>query len=144
VNEWTFNGVTFSSDDAKAKIEEGFIGFIYLISDKSNGKMYVGKKLLVGKRRLPPLKGKTRKRVKIVESDWKTYHGSSELLQEEAKKRPCDFFREILFFAKSKGELSYLEAKEQFDREVLLRDEYYNNFIGCKIHGAHVASLRKK
>jgi len=38
--------------------------------------------------------------------------------------------------------MSYLEAKEQFDRNVLLNDEYYNEFIGCKIHSKHVAGLK--
>jgi hypothetical protein len=38
--------------------------------------------------------------------------------------------------------MGYLEAREQFDRNVLLSDEYYNNFIGCKIHGKHVAGLK--
>jgi len=34
--------------------------------------------------------------------------------------------------------MSYYEAKEQFDRDVLFSDEYYNEFIGCKIHAKHV------
>jgi hypothetical protein len=29
--------------------------------------------------------------------------------------------------------LSYLEAKEQFDREVLLSDEYYNGIINVRV-----------
>ncbi len=29
--------------------------------------------------------------------------------------------------------MSYLEAKEQFDREVLLKDDYYNGIINVRI-----------
>jgi hypothetical protein len=40
------------------------------------------------------------------------------------------------------SELAYYEAKEQFDRDVLLRpDEYYNAFIGLKVHRNHVKHL---
>jgi hypothetical protein len=59
-------------------------------------------------------------------------------------ERPADFRREILEFCKAKGELSYIEAKWQFTKEVLLTDDYYNEFIGVKIHSAHVKNLWKK
>ena len=106
-------------------------------------KKYIGKKLMAGKRRLPPLKGQKRKRVKIVESDWEKYFGSSELVCKLVAERQSDFTREVLFLCKSKGELNYVEAREQFAREVLLSDRFYNNLIAVKIHGGHVASLRK-
>ena len=34
------------------------------------------------------------------------------------------------------------EAKEQFDRGVLLSEGYYNEFIGCKIHSKHIRGLQ--
>jgi hypothetical protein len=37
-----------------------------------------------------------------------------------------------------------MEAKEQFDKEVLLTDDFYNEFIGVKINSSHVKSLWKK
>jgi hypothetical protein len=51
------------------------------------------------------------------------------------------FRREILILCKTKGEMSYHEAKLQFDNNVLLSDKYYNNFIGCKIHSKHLSNL---
>ena len=33
---------------------------------------------------------------------------------------------------------SVSEAKLQFENDVLLKDEYYNEFIGCKIHSKHL------
>lgn len=135
---WYYNGEEFTSE-----MIGDYVGFVYLITDLSNDKKYVGKKTLVSKRKLPPLKGKTRKRTKIVESDWQDYYGSSEEVKNLVEERGRDQFkREILHLCKGKGEMSYLELKEQVDREVLFKDEYYNEFIGCKIHSKHVASLK--
>jgi len=136
--EWTYKGKTFDSDDIG-----DYVGFVYLIHDNKTGRKYVGKKLFHRKVTRPPLKGKKRKRIEYVESDWKTYYGSCKELQEEVKHEQdlSRFECEILHLCKTKGELSYLELKEQVDREVLLKDEYYNNIIQCRIHGKH---LRKK
>lgn len=142
-NQWHYQGEPFTHDIALQKIEEGYIGFIYEITDNYNGKKYIGKKMMVSKRRLPPLKGQKKKRTKIVETDWEKYFGSSELLNDLVLERQNDFSREILFLCRSKGELNYTEAREQFAREVLLSDDYYNNLIAVKIHGSHVNSLRK-
>lgn len=119
------------------------IGFVYLITNLSNGMKYIGKKKFISKTKLPPLKGKTRKRTKITESDWMKYYGSNEILKNLVEETGQDgFHREILRLCKTTGEMSYFEAKEQFDREVLLREDYYNNFIGCKIHGTHLKGLK--
>tara|TARA_B100000242_G_scaffold253644_1_gene196045 strand:- start:262 stop:438 length:177 start_codon:yes stop_codon:yes gene_type:complete len=48
------------------------------------------------------------------------------------------FKREILKLCKTKGEMSYYEAKLQFENNVLFRDDYFNNFIGCRIHAKHL------
>ena len=141
---WIYNDAEFGSEQAQAAIDSGYIGFDYEITDSSNGKKYIGKKLLTSKKKLPPLKGKTRKRVKITQSDWEAYYGSSETVKTLVETRKPDFSRKILYLCKTKGELSYMEAKEQFDREVLLSDDFYNEFIGVKIHSAHVKNLWKK
>lgn len=135
---WYYNGEEFTSE-----MIGDYVGFVYLITDLSNGKKYVGKKTLMSKRKLPPLKGKTRRRTKIVETDWQNYYGSSEEVKALVEDRGRDQFkREILHLCKGKGEMSYLELKEQVDREVLFKDEYYNQFIGVKIHAKHVESLK--
>jgi hypothetical protein len=123
---------------------EGYQGFVYLITDISTGKMYVGKKGFWSKKTLPPLKGKTRKRRSIAESDWQTYYGSSDMVKQLLLEHgPQNFHREILYLCRTKGEMGYLEAKEQFTRNVLLDDNYYNGIINCKIHRSHVQSLLK-
>jgi hypothetical protein len=121
-----------------------FVGFVYVITDKSNNKMYVGKKTFWSKKTLPPLKGKTRKRRSVVESDWKKYYGSSDLVKQLLLEHgEVNFHREILHTCKSKGEMGYIEAKEQFDRNVLLDDNYYNGIVNCRIHRNHVKRLKE-
>ena len=89
------------------------------------------------------MKGKTRRRTQIVESNWQNYYGSNEELQQLVETSHAERFeREILHLCEKKGIMSYLEAREQFDRNVLLSEEYYNNFIGCKIHSKHVSGLK--
>lgn len=137
---WYYNEKEFTSE-----MIEDYIGFVYLITDLSNNKKYVGKKTLQSKRKLPPLKGKKRRRTKIVESNWQDYFGSSEEVNRLVEEHGRDNFkREILHLCKSKGEMSYLEVKEQIEREVLLDDEYYNGIIQVKIHRSHVKSLKNR
>ena len=134
---WLRNDVEFTSD-----MIGDYVGFVYIITDLTNNKKYVGKKLFESKRTLPPLKGKTRKRKVTKESDWMSYYGSSEELMLLVEANGADSFkREILHLCHSRGEMSYLEAKEQFDREVLLSTDYYNGIINCKIHKSHVKRL---
>ena len=134
---WYMNDIEFT--DAPDDIE----GFVYVITDKRNDKKYVGKKRFWSVTRKPPLKGKKRKRVIRKESDWMKYYGSSDLVNQLLVEHGEDnFHREIIHLCKTKGEMSYLEAKEQFDRDVLLNDDYYNEFIGCKIHSKHVSGLK--
>jgi len=135
---WFYNGEEFLD------IPEDYIGFVYIITQLDTDKKYVGKKLFWSKKTLPPLKGKTRKRRKIVESDWQDYFGSSELVKRLLLENGRDAFRrDILYLCKTKGEMGYLEAKEQFYRDVLLDDSYLNGIINCKIHRSHVKSLKK-
>ena len=139
---WYYKG------DEVDKVEffpEGSVGFVYMITDKSTEMKYIGKKLLWSTRKLPPLKGKTRRRTKITESNWKEYFGSSEEVQSLVEEKGVDnFHREVLHICYGKGELSYMEAKEQFDRNVLLDPTYHNGIIQCKIHRSHVKGLTDK
>jgi len=131
---WLYEGHPFTSD----MIGEYF-GFVYLITNLDNDRMYVGKKWFWSTRKLPPLKGKTRKRKVQKESDWQKYYGSSDEVKLLVEQHGEDNFkREILRLCKTKGECSYYELVEQVDRQVLLRDNYYNEFIGVKIHSKHL------
>ena len=115
-------------------IPETAYGFIYMITNLVTNRKYIGKKQMVSKRTRPPLKGKKRKRIEFVESDWKSYISSSnELVQDLQKIGKEQFKFEILRFCSNKSQLAYYEAKEQFDREVLLKEDYYNGIINLRL-----------
>ena len=115
-------------------IPEKAFGFIYEITNTINGKKYIGKKQMTRKIRRKPLKGKKRKRIDHIESDWKTYTGSSDALNLDISTLGINKFNfKILKFCNSKFELSYFEAKMQFEKDVLLSEDYYNGIINCRI-----------
>ena len=115
-------------------VPENAYGFVYCITNLVYNRMYVGKKQMQTLKKRPPLKGKKRKRVEIVSTDWRTYTSSSTEVNTDIEKLGKHNFKfEILRFCDSKSALAYYEAKEQFDREVLLRDEYYNGIINLRI-----------
>lgn len=137
---WEYEGKQFSSEDIN-----GHAGFVYEITDTLNGKKYIGKKKLSSLRTLKPLKGQKRNRKIVSESDWMDYYGSSEevkgLVEEFGRDR---FSRRIIRLCKTTAEMSYYEMKEQLNNDVLLRPtEYYNAFVGGKIHRNHLKHLIK-
>ena len=129
--QWTYQGKTIES------IPEEYEGFVYLITNTTNGQKYIGKKLAKFKTTKPPLKGRKNKRRGYKESDWKDYWGSSDkLLVDVEQLGPENFTREILYLCKSRAEMSYIEAREQFDRRVLETDDYYNGIINVRVGGS--------
>ena len=129
-NNWTYVG------NEVTNIPEDVVGFVYLITNTTDGRKYIGKKLARFKRSRPPLKGRKNKRRYKVDSDWQDYYGSSDDLTIDIKRLGAENFkREILFYCKSKSELSYVEAREQFSRKVLESNDYYNGHIRVRVHG---------
>jgi hypothetical protein len=109
-------------------------GFIYEITNLTNNRKYIGKKQCLCVKKKAPLKGKTRKRHQIVETDWRTYTSSSNELNTDIISLGIEKFSfVILKWCSSKWELSYNEAKLQFEKEVLLSNEYYNGIINLRI-----------
>jgi hypothetical protein len=136
---WTFN------NEIVETLPDDCIGFVYLIVNKANGRMYVGKKLAKFSRtstKTVTLKNGTKKKKKVrskIDSDWQEYYGSSIELNKDIELLGRDTFtRQILFFCKSKAECSYVEAREQFTRRVLESDDYYNGQISVRVHGSHI------
>lgn len=109
-------------------------GFIYLITNTLTNKKYIGKKQMTTILKRKPLKGKKNKRHEVISTDWKTYTSSCNELNNDIDKHGMENFKfEIIRFCNSKSELAYFEAKEQFDREVLLKEEYYNGIINIRL-----------
>ena len=128
-NPWTYNGTVFDSGD----IADNY-GFIYRITNTTNGYDYVGRKYFTTVKKRPPLKGKKNKRRETVETDWKDYWGSSPRLQEDINQLGKDkFTREIIHLCKTRGETNYMEAYYQFTEGVLLREDNYNGIIQIKL-----------
>ncbi len=118
------------------ELPEDVVGFVYQITNTTNGRMYIGKKLARFRRSRRPLKGRVNRRRYTISSDWQHYYGSSDELLVDVEKIGKDkFTREILFYCKSKAELSYVEAREQFARKVLESNDYYNGHIRVRVHG---------
>lgn len=133
---WYYNDQPYEPSEEDLK---SLTGFVYCIEEKSTGMKYIGKKLFWRSKILPVTKTRRRRKRTLVESDWRTYYGSNELLKENVIKNGESIYnRVILKLCRTKGECSYYEAKLQFENDVLLDDNYYNNFIGCKIHSKHL------
>jgi hypothetical protein len=121
------------------ELPEDCEAFVYLITNLTNDKKYVGKKLAKFKTTKPPLKGKKNKRRGTKESDWRTYWGSNDHLKADVIELGEDkFTREILQYCASRGIASYIEAEEQFKRKVLLTDDYYNGIINVRVGGSQI------
>lgn len=109
-------------------------GFVYRITHCDTGAYYIGKKQLVRKIRRPPLKGKKRRRVDYVESDWKTYWGSSENLIEAVKKYgEQEFTREFVSLHESKSDLALAELKLQLEHDVLNDPKCFNGILNIRL-----------
>lgn len=113
------------------EVPDGYTGIVYLITNLTNGKQYVGKKVFHF-RKTKTVKGK--KKRTVVESDWQKYYGSNDELKEHvALFGEHQFRREVLHLCKNKSQMSYLELREQMDRRVLESDLYYNAWISVKV-----------
>ena len=128
-SQWTYQGKSIE------EMPEDVVGFVYMITNVTSGKKYIGKKLVQFKKSRPPLKGRKNRRRYKVESDWKDYYGSSDKLNEDIEILGKEkFSREIMFFCTSKAQCNYIEAREQFNHKVLESDEWYNGHIRVRVH----------
>lgn len=136
---WTHQGAIVE------ELPEDCIGFVYLITNLASKRLYIGKKLAKFSKttyKTVKLKNGTKKKKKIkgkIDSDWKTYYGSSIELSKDIEALGTEqFTREILFYCKSKAECSYIEAREQFSRRVLESNDYYNGHVQVRVHKNHI------
>ena len=125
-NPWYYKGTTFTSDDIG-----DFFGYVYLITNKTTGKKYIGRKYFVQKR-----KPKGGKRRVTSESDWKKYYGSSpELKADISRYGKNNFSREILSLHTTLGKVNYEETRQLSLNNVLMESlddgtpMYYNSNI---------------
>ena len=123
---------------------EDYIGFVYKITNLTDGKFYIGKKYFWYNKKkkltkkqladLPPGPGrKPTHEIVRVESDWKTYWGSSKELLESVRVLGEDHFEcMILMPCKTKKQLTYYEMHYQCKYECLIpgTNSYNDNILG--------------
>jgi hypothetical protein len=125
---WKYNSVDFTD------VPKGMEGFVYLITNLVNDKKYIGKKHFWTRQ-----KDRKTGRRKTKESDWIDYWGSCDELKEDVKELGKDkFSREILYLCPHKKSMSFYETMEQFKRDVILREDYYNTNVEGKFFSNEV------
>lgn len=129
---WLYKNKQVTSIDDMPK---DTFGFIYEVQHIPTGRRYIGKKVLIFNRTLPPLKGQKRKRKVQKESDWLKYYGShKEIVGLIKEGKQDEFKREILQFVETKKLLTYFECKYLFIKEVLEGGDYINDNILAKFY----------
>lgn len=124
---WFYQGKQLNEADIPAKA----VGFIYIIT-APDGRRYLGRKMLKSTK-TKVTKGKKTK-IK-VDSDWRDYWSSSpDLLAMVAEKGTDGFKREIIFFAFSKGMMTYAEEKALYAVGALESDKWINGNIRAKVY----------
>ena len=122
--------------------EDNF-GFVYKITNLTDGRFYIGKKVFwnnkkhkLTKKQLAEQTGPGRKptfEVIRTESDWKTYWGSNKQLLADIKALGEDHFEcLILHVCKTKKQLTYYEMHHQCKFECLVSPSlsYNDNILG--------------
>lgn len=124
---WLYNDSELKLED----IPEKAIGFIYRINNITNGKWYLGRKLLT-KAATKTVNGKKKKIRKP--SDWESYWSSSpyliDVIEKEGKE---NFTREILMFVDSKSSLLFAEEYILFVSGSMFTEQCYNGNIRSRI-----------
>lgn len=139
MNNWLYRGESVES------LPEEYEHFVYLITNVSEQKFYIGKKQGFSLTTKPPLKGFKRKRKVIKESDWRTYYGSNDELKADVERLGEDnFIREILHWCRSKAEASYLEIREQLVRDAIIDPSYYNKWFSARVTSAHLKLMTEE
>jgi len=115
-------------------------GFVYLVRNTLTGQGYIGRKYFWAKTR-QKVKGRTRRKRIVKESDWRFYKSSSEELKRDISRLGLGVFEfHVLSLHRTRGETNYCEVKEQFVRDVLYSKlpsgeyEYLNNCILSRYH----------
>ena len=128
---WKYNGVDFTD------VPKGMEGFVYIITNLTNNKKYIGKKHFWTRQ-----KDRKTGRRKTKESDWQNYPSSCDLLKEDIKNLGEDkFLKEILHLCPHKKSMSFYETMEQYKRDVIFRDDYYNTNVEGKFFTSEVENI---
>jgi hypothetical protein len=135
VSDWLWNGEPLTS------VPDNTVSFVYRITNKVNGKFYIGYKGFLAKK-TKVVKGK--KKHLLVESNWKKYWSSGDNLHKDiAYYGVGNFKREILAFCTGKGIGKYVELYLQLYLGVLThnKDKTYNGIVNVRLSSKTVAKF---
>ena len=128
---WTYN------NEPLTEIPDGYEAFVYVITNTITGRKYVGKKNFWTRQ-----KDRKTGRRKTKEGPWQSYWGSCDELIADVKELGEDkFLREILYLCPHKKSMSFYETMEQFKRDVILREDYYNTNVEGKFFSSEVERI---
>jgi hypothetical protein len=138
MSNWLYEGKEISSI---SEFPEGCVGFVYMITNTTNGKFYIGKKTLHNTLTKKLTKKEAlnwdkpgrvpKKKKEKKESNWIDYNGSNKALQEDIKLIGIQHFhREILEFCFNKKQCTYYEEAWQHKLRVLHVDSYNDTIAG--------------
>lgn len=131
---WLYNNQVLES------VPEGMEGFVYLIENLTNNKKYIGKKHFWERR-----KDRKTGRRKKKESSWQSYMGScDELIEDYKELGSVNFRKTILYLCPHKKSMSYFETLEQFKRDVIMREDYYNTNVEGKFFSSEKENIYGK
>jgi hypothetical protein len=130
----------YYNDTVLDVVPDGMEGFVYLIENLTNNKKYIGKKNFWERR-----KDRKTGRRKKKESNWKSYNSSCDELIADVKELGVDNFRKtILYLCPHKKSMSYFETLEQFKRDVIMREDYYNTNVEGKFFSSEKENIYGK
>lgn len=132
-------GITLKDEQGNDlyELDKNIFSFIYIITDMTNNKKYIGQKMFTTQKPVTKNKKTTKK---TVESDWKVYFSSSETLKQLVKEQgSSQLKREIIYICCSKGQANYLETKLQFELQCLEDQErWYNGIVNLRCRWNHL------
>ena len=138
---WTYNGKEIRTIE---DTPEGSIGFVYLVTNTTTNKWYVGRKTFRAKRKKKLTKKEkslpenSRKKYKMVDHEykgWQSYTGSNDLLNKDINEKGHKYKKEILRWCFTKAELTFYEGREIVCGDALLDDNCYNSWVSMKVFG---------
>lgn len=131
---WLYNNQVLDT------VPDGMEGFVYLIENLTNNKKYIGKKCFWERR-----KDRKTGRRKKKESNWQSYCGScDELIEDYKQLGSVNFKKTILYLCPHKKSMSYFETLEQFKRDVIMREDYYNTNVEGKFFSSEKENIYGK
>lgn len=132
------------------EVPESAIAFIYRITNLTNDKFYIGRKMLLSNRKKKltlkekALKENSRKKFKreIKSTNWENYWGSNDELLNDIKELGEDKFkREILIFCDNKTDTSFWEMAIQIKEDVLFKNSYNRHIANTKFFKGKVTDI---